>query len=169
MKLSNNLYDALKFLAQYVLPALGTLYFALSQIWGLPYADKIVGTILALDVFLGVIVSLSASFWNREKVAKHYSFKNDSNMPMVADAKSSWLADQLSKNVYDFLYWIGLILLPGLGTLYFALSKLWGFPYGEEIMGTIVALDAFLGVLLGVANAQYKYTMLKKAKTDFSI
>jgi hypothetical protein len=166
MKLSNKLYDVLKFLAQYALPALGTLYFGLSKIWGLPYADKIVGTILALDVFLGVIVGLSASFWNREKKeAEQYSFKSGMNMP--TSTKSSWLADQLSKNVYDFLYWIGLILLPGLGTLYFALSKLWGFPYGEEIMGTIVALDAFLGVLLGVANAQYK--LLKESKEDFAI
>ena len=57
---------------------------------------------------------------------------------------------------YDKLKWIAQILLPALGTLYFALAGIWGFPYGEQIIGTIAAVDAFLGVLLGISNAQYK-------------
>ena len=48
------------------------------------------------------------------------------------------------------------IALPALGTLYFALSSIWGLPYGEQIVGTVTALDAFLGALLGVSAAQYK-------------
>ena len=47
-------------------------------------------------------------------------------------------------------------LLPALGTLYFALAGIWEFPYGEEIVGTITALDTFLGVLLGISTAQYR-------------
>ena len=56
---SNKTYDILKRIAQYVLPALGTLYFALSQIWGLPYGEEIVGTITAVDAFLGAILGIS--------------------------------------------------------------------------------------------------------------
>ena len=57
--MSNKVYDILKRIAQYVLPALGTLYFALANLWGLPYAEQIVGTITAVDTFLGVILGIS--------------------------------------------------------------------------------------------------------------
>lgn len=61
----------------------------------------------------------------------------------------------LSNKAYDVLKWIALYLLPALGTLYFALAGIWSFPYGEEIVGTITAIDTFLGVLLGISTAQY--------------
>ena len=61
----------------------------------------------------------------------------------------------LSNKAYDVLKWIALYLLPAAGTLYFALAGIWSFPYGEEIVGTITAIDTFLGVLLGISTAQY--------------
>lgn len=65
MKLSNKTYDILKWIAQYLLPAAGTLYFALSSIWGLPYGEQIVGTVTAVDTFLGVILGLSSAQYNK--------------------------------------------------------------------------------------------------------
>ena len=62
----------------------------------------------------------------------------------------------LSNKQYDILKWIALVLLPALGTLYFGLAQIWGFPYGEQIVGTITVVDTFLGVILGISNAQYK-------------
>lgn len=62
----------------------------------------------------------------------------------------------LSNRTYDVLKWIAQLLLPALGTLYFALASIWGFPYGDQIVGTITAVDAFLGVILGISSAQYK-------------
>lgn len=62
----------------------------------------------------------------------------------------------MSNKLYDVLKWIALILLPALGTLYFALAGIWDFPYGEEIVGTITAIDCFLGALLGISTAVYK-------------
>ena len=61
----------------------------------------------------------------------------------------------MSNKVYDILKFIALIVLPALGTLYFALCKIWGLPYGEEIVGTITAIDTFLGALLGISSVQY--------------
>lgn len=61
----------------------------------------------------------------------------------------------MSNKMYDILKWIAQYLLPGLGTLYFALAKIWGLPYGVEIVGTISAFDAFLGGLLGISSANY--------------
>ena len=63
---------------------------------------------------------------------------------------------KLNNSAYDFLKWVAQLLLPGLATLYFALSSIWGLPYGEEIVGTITAIDAFLGVVLGISNVQYR-------------
>lgn len=67
MKMSNKLYDVLKFVAQILLPAVGTLYFALAQIWGLPYAEQIVGTITAVDAFLGALLGISTMQYKREQ------------------------------------------------------------------------------------------------------
>lgn len=66
MKLSNKTYDVLKWIAQYLLPGLGTLYFALASIWGLPYGEQIVGTITAVDTFLGVILGISTAEYNKQ-------------------------------------------------------------------------------------------------------
>ena len=63
---------------------------------------------------------------------------------------------KLTDKMYDTLKWIALYLLPALGTLYFALSGIWGFPYGEQVVGTITAVDTFLGAILGISSSQYK-------------
>lgn len=58
--------------------------------------------------------------------------------------------------IYDILKYIALIALPALGALYFGLSGIWGFPYGEEVVGTITLIDTFLGALLGISSVAYK-------------
>lgn len=65
----------------------------------------------------------------------------------------------MSNKVYDVLKWIAQILLPALGALYFALPEIWGFPYAAEIVGTIAAVDTFLGVLLGISTARYNKSL----------
>lgn len=62
--LSNDVYDKVKFLAVVVLPAFGTLYFALAQTWGLPNAEEVVGTIVAIDAFLGMVLQISNAKYN---------------------------------------------------------------------------------------------------------
>lgn len=68
MKLSNKVYDKLKWVAQYLLPAIGTLYFALAGIWGLPYGEEIVGTITAVDTCLGVLLGISSATYHKAQV-----------------------------------------------------------------------------------------------------
>ena len=65
--MSNKTYDILKWIAQILLPAIGTLYFAIAQIWGLPYAEQIVGTIMALDAFLGAVLGISTKAYLEEQ------------------------------------------------------------------------------------------------------
>lgn len=61
----------------------------------------------------------------------------------------------LTNKQYDVLKWIALYLLPALGTLYFTLSGLWGLPYGEQIVGTITAIDTFVAVIIGISTHNY--------------
>lgn len=61
----------------------------------------------------------------------------------------------MTNKTYDVLKFIAQVILPAIGTLYFALAGIWGFPYGEQVVGTITAVDTFLGVCLGISSAQY--------------
>ncbi len=62
--MTDKTYGILKATAQIYLPALGTMYFGLAQIWGLPFGEQISGTILVLDTFLGVLVGISSKVYN---------------------------------------------------------------------------------------------------------
>lgn len=68
----------------------------------------------------------------------------------------------LSNKTYDVLKWIAQILLPALATLYFALANIWQLPFSSEIVGTVTAIDAFLGILLGISTNAY----LKEGQSD---
>jgi hypothetical protein len=61
----------------------------------------------------------------------------------------------MSNKVYDVLKFIAQIVLPALATLYVTIAGIWGLPYGEQISGTIMAVDLFLGALLGISTMQY--------------
>lgn len=61
----------------------------------------------------------------------------------------------MSNKAYDIIKWIVVIVLPAIATLYFALAGIWGLPYGEEIVGTITAIDTFLGAVMMISSHQY--------------
>lgn len=62
---------------------------------------------------------------------------------------------KMSNSNYDWLKWVAQIFLPAFGALIFALAQIWNFPYAEQIVGTITAIDAFLGALLGISTKMY--------------
>ena len=61
----------------------------------------------------------------------------------------------MSDKVYNKLKWIAQLLLPALATLYLALAGIWGLPFGEQVSGTIMAIDTFLGVVLHISTKNY--------------
>ena len=67
MKMSNNVYDVLKFIAQIVLPALATLWAALGKIWDWPLVTEITATICAVDTFLGALLGISSMKYGKEQ------------------------------------------------------------------------------------------------------
>ena len=62
---------------------------------------------------------------------------------------------KLSDKAYDILKWVVIIVLPAIATLYAALAAVWGWPYSEQIVTTINAIDTFLGAVLCVSTANY--------------
>lgn len=61
----------------------------------------------------------------------------------------------MNNKVYDILKWIALVVLPALASLYIGLGQFWNIPYPEQISGTIMLVDAFLGAILGISSIQY--------------
>jgi hypothetical protein len=64
--ITGKVYNLLKYIAQIVLPALATLYFALAGLWHLPSAQEVVGTVIAVDTFLGVLLGISQMNYNKQ-------------------------------------------------------------------------------------------------------
>jgi len=64
--MTSKTYDRFKFVALVVLPALGALYFGVAQVWGLPYAEQVVGTITVLDTFLGILIKTQSTTYLRQ-------------------------------------------------------------------------------------------------------
>ena len=147
--LGNKLFDILKWIAMFVLPGLATFYFAVSAIWGLPYQKEIVGTLVAVNVWLSALLAVSNAQWQAIKI-------NSLKFAAGEDAIEIHQAPfGITASSYNVLKWVTLAFLPASGALYFTLSILWGFPFGEQIVGTIVALTAFMGLLLGVSKTRY--------------
>lgn len=61
----------------------------------------------------------------------------------------------MTNRLFDLLRTLCEIVIPAIGTLYFALAKIWALPYGTEIVGTCAAIATFLGALIGVNRASY--------------
>lgn len=65
--LSNHSYDHLKRVTTIVLPALATLYFALSQVWDFPKTEEVVATITAINTFLGLVLRASSRKYHEDE------------------------------------------------------------------------------------------------------
>lgn len=72
----------------------------------------------------------------------------------------------MKNSTYDLLRWIADLFLPALGTLYFALGQIWGFPYCEEIVGSITAVVAFLDVVLGISKKSYNERLEERYESN---
>lgn len=62
---------------------------------------------------------------------------------------------KLKNETYDVLKWVTLIALPAVSAAYFGLAQIWGFPYGEQIIGTIAIVETFSGTLLGISTSKF--------------
>lgn len=66
MKLSNRIYDILKWVTMIVLPALATAYVGLASIWGWAYASEVAKTTSVICTLLGALLGISTAQYNKE-------------------------------------------------------------------------------------------------------
>ncbi len=133
MTFTNKMYDVIKWLALIVLPALGTLYVAMANIWGFPYASEVLPSIMGIAVFLGVVIEFVNYQWQKANTGTYLA----------------------AVKVYDVLKWAAQVALPAVGALYLTIANIWGLPYGDQVTGMIVAIDLFLGVIVQFMSEQY--------------
>ena len=69
-----------------------------------------------------------------------------------------------NNKVYDVLKEIALIVLPAFATLYLTLAGIWNLPYPQQVSGTLIAVDTFLGTILHISSKQYKETQEEDLK-----
>lgn len=156
MFLSNSLYDKLKWVVQYLLPGLGTLYFALAAIWDLPNTEQVVGTLSALAVFLGTLLGLSSMNYNKAMEKEGVLTSTVMDESKLYPVTNNFI---LTEKSHQVIKWVVMILLPASGAFYYALSNLWSLPYTKEVVGTITAITSFAGLLLGYSTKQYNKTV----------
>lgn len=147
MILTNRMYDILKWITLILMPALSVLYMALAPLWMLPYPVEVAGTIAAIDAFLAILLGISTNTFKINNPMYRLNL-----IKLAGDTHNNWI---LPTNLYDILSWIAQIFLPALAALYTVLSGVWGLPYMDQIVGTIVAIDALLGSLLGFSTAEF--------------
>lgn len=147
MIFNNKTYNVLKFITLIFLPAIGAFYFAMAGMYNLPYPQQVVGTLAALAVFLGVLLEISTTNYNKQTTARGYMLSSEDVLPP-------------SKTVtfYDVMKWVAQLLIPALATLYFTIASIWKIPSPELVVGTLTAIDALLGMLLGLSSAAYNTT-----------
>lgn len=62
----------------------------------------------------------------------------------------------LSGRTYEWLKFAATVLFPGVTALYLALGNLWNFPHVEEVAGTLMAINTFIGLIVKVSSDQYQ-------------
>lgn len=68
----------------------------------------------------------------------------------------------MSDKTYNIMKWIVQYILPGLGVLYAIIAGAADLPYAEVVLAIVMAVDWFLGVILGISTSQYNKYVAKK-------
>lgn len=134
MKLSNKVYDILKWISLMVIPLLAAGLVAVSEIWGLSLAPEVLGLLSAVGSVIGAVINISAAAYNR---SVHGALKPSPviQLNMILQAVTT--------------YW-----LPAMAAAYYILSLFITVPYPGEIVRTIITVHVFLGLLIGVYSVQ---------------
>lgn len=67
MKMSNKVYDVLKWVALVALDAVGVFYNTIAEIWSLPYGGEVLATCAALSLLIGALIGITSATYNRSR------------------------------------------------------------------------------------------------------
>jgi len=62
----------------------------------------------------------------------------------------------MTNKIYDIAKWTITVGIPAIAALYFGLSQIWGFPYTEQIVGSLAVIGVFGGAVLGISSINYQ-------------
>lgn len=62
----------------------------------------------------------------------------------------------LPNKVYDIMKWLIILFIPALATFYGVVASIWQLPFADEFSKTLIAIDTFLGTILGVSSINYE-------------
>lgn len=65
MKMSDTVYNWLKYLVIIFMPAISVLYVSLGTIWGWPFVNQVRDTLDAVQMFLASALMVSAAEYNK--------------------------------------------------------------------------------------------------------
>lgn len=129
-----------------------------------PNGDNITGALVVQAVVFTIIMlgalGLVHMLW-RENFTQINDKKEVLPLTHRAVEESGAPTPILKNRTYDAVKFVALVLLPALGSLYFGLSQIWGFPNGEQVVGTVVLLETFLGALVGISKKTYDQSDMK--------
>ena len=90
MKFENNTYDCLKWIANFLLPGITTLWLALGKIWNLPFTAEIGATMAAIDVFMHTVLGISKA-----------NYEGDAELTVNADGSVTSFKIQNGSSIND--------------------------------------------------------------------
>lgn len=154
-RMSDRVYDIVKWAVGVILPAIAVLYGAWAPIFGFPMPEKVAGTVMALVMFLGAFLQLSSQAWALERVKLTGKIFRDDNNDGIPDYPF-----KMSGKVYETLKWFAQVALPAIGVAYTAMAPLWGLPYAEEAPLFTGALVIFLNTVLQFNSAMYRKAVI---------
>lgn len=70
MKMSNKVYDVLKWLALVAFDAVGYFYQEIAQVWSLPFGDEVLKTCVAVSILIGALIGVSSVKYNKDNEEK---------------------------------------------------------------------------------------------------
>ena len=65
----------------------------------------------------------------------------------------------LDNKVYNILKWICLTVVPALNILIATLCALYGWTWGNIVIGTIDAVAVFVGSIIGIGSYKYQKSL----------
>ena len=62
----------------------------------------------------------------------------------------------MSNRFFDTIRFLSEVAITAAGACYLALSKIWGWPYGDAVVATCAAVSTFLGIFTEWQRMKYK-------------
>ena len=150
LKMTDRVYDIAKWLVSVVLPALGILYVALSDVFGLLVPDSVMATVMAIVLFMGMFVNANGQKWAMARLEATGTMIRDTNLDGIPDYPF-----RMSGDLYDSLKWLTQVFLPAVAVMYTSMGDIWSLPNADTVSVVLGAFIIFMSSILQFSSTQW--------------